>query len=296
MILKIPATSANLGPGFDCIGMAVNLYNYIEHTKLAEDKLEIIVENEGKNELPIDHTNLVYKSYQSVFQYLNKPISGVRLKLINNIPLARGLGSSAAAVVGGIIVANSILGKPLNKEELLKLAVKMEGHPDNVAPALFGGIVISGFAGEEVFHRKISPAPLLKCSILVPDFHLSTKKARSVLAKTVSLEDAVFNVGRMGLLVDAFHSKNFDLLSIAIKDKLHQPYRAKLIPGLEDVFKLAEQLDLWGISISGAGPSVIVFHKDEDQEKVKKLKDVFKDNNINVDLLHLHPIDEGAVK
>ncbi|SMB94488.1 homoserine kinase [Desulfonispora thiosulfatigenes DSM 11270] len=296
MILKIPATSANLGPGFDCIGMALDLYNFVEFHELNEGMLEIIVEKEGSTELPTDHNNLLFKAYKSVFEYLNKPVMGIHLKLINNIPLSRGLGSSAAAVVGGVLVANKILGEPLTKEELLKLAVKIEGHPDNVAPALFGGIVLSGSNGDQVFYRKISPGVMLKCSVLIPDFHLSTKKARSVLPKMISLQDAIFNVGRMGLLVDALHSENYEMLNIAIEDKLHQPYRSKLIPGLDDIFKLAKELNLLGVSISGAGPTVIVFHKDGDQDKVKKLQEVFKNYNIDSNLVHLNPIEQGVVE
>lgn len=294
MKIKVPATSANLGPGFDSLGMALDLYNYIEFEKLPGKEIKMIIKGEGSDELPKNENNLLYQAYLRVFEYLKMPVCGIKLTMENNIPLARGLGSSAAAVVGGLVVANKILNEPLTTEELLKLAVEVEGHPDNVAPALLGGMVISGVSDNDIFYKVIKPGKSLRCSVLIPDFKLSTKAARSVLPESVSFKDAVFNVSRVALLIDAFHSDNYELLNIAIDDKLHQPYRSKLIPGLDEAFLRAKELGLLGISISGAGPTIIVFHKEGEEEKLNKLQEVFIKHDTHTKLLNLNPIQFGV--
>lgn len=295
MDIKVPATSANLGAGFDCIGLALNLYNYIQFEKQERyDNLEMDIIGEGEEILPKDKSNLVYRAYTSVFKYLQKPITGIKIKLTNNIPLARGLGSSAAAVIGGLVVANNVLDNPLTADELLKLAVDMEGHPDNVAPALLGGFVISGRnSGDSLFYKKINSPKQLKCSILVPNYTLSTEKAREVLPKNISLQDAVFNLSRMALLIDALYSEKFDLFKTALEDKLHQPYRKNLMPGFEEMLSIANKdKNILGVSLSGAGPSIIFFHTDEKKD-LSKMQNILIKHKIDSKVLHLAPTDRG---
>ena len=294
-VVKIPATSANLGPGFDCIGMSLNLYNYINFEQLEkEQQLIINIEGEGKDILDKDSNNLTYKAYKRVFDFLDQPLPGIKLEFINHIPLARGLGSSAAAVVGGLLIANSFLSQPLSQKQLLFLATEFEGHPDNVAPALLGGIVISTKVEEEIIYKKITPPEELGCSVLVPNFYLSTSKARDVLPSQIIHKDAVFNLSRVALLVSAFHCGDLELLKVAMEDRLHQPYRSKLIPGLDEIFNKATELNLLGVAISGAGPSILLLHQKDQLSNLSELQKIMKKHGVDSQLLNLIPTVDGA--
>lgn len=295
MRLRVPATSANLGPGFDCIGMALNLYNYIDFEVCASPGfLSLEICGEGQDSLCKDKTNLVYQAFSRTFVRRNEVIPGIKLKLINNIPLARGLGSSSAAIIGGILVANSLLSEKLSHREILDIAMEFEGHPDNIAPALLGGIVLCTANGNGLHYHKMNPPEGLFCSVLVPHYELSTKKARDILPDAVPLEDAVFNVAKMGLFVNAINTGNLELLKEAIDDKIHQPYRSNLIPGLNDLLAQAEELKILGIAISGAGPSIIVFHKQESQDEVVLIQQKLTEKGTPSKLINLKPAKEGA--
>ena len=295
MLLKIPATSANLGPGFDCIGMALNLYNYIDFEVIdGYGKLEIEVKGEGADELSKDKDNLVYQAYERVFLKLSQPVPGIRLKMENSIPLARGLGSSSAAVVGGLAIANKVLNNALSIDQLLALAVELEGHPDNVAPALIGGIVLCGSNGQKIMYDKIIAPKGLYCSVLIPDYELSTKKARDVLPRNIALKDAVFNISRMGFFVHALHTGDLEKIKYAMEDKLHQPFRSQLIPGLTDVFVETKKMGLLGAAISGAGPSIIIFHRKEQTSMLKNILKIMDVHNIKAKILNLEPVAEGV--
>jgi len=295
MLIRVPATSANLGPGFDCIGMALNLYNYIDFEVLDNtNQLFIDIKGEGETQLTKDSSNLVYQAYAKIFLNLKKPIPGIKFILKNNIPLARGLGSSSAAVVGGLLVANYILGNILTLNQLLDLAVEFEGHPDNVAPAILGGIVLCGLNGQQVFYKKMEPPSELSCSVLIPDYELSTKKAREILPSKVSLNHAVFNTGRMAFFVNALLTGDLELFKFAMDDKLHQPFRNQLIPGMSEIFAKAKDLGVLGIAISGAGPSLIIFHRKGQKIKLNELLNIMKYYGINSRILNLDPISDGA--
>jgi len=295
MLLRVPATSANLGPGFDCIGMALNLYNYIDFEMMDQfNVVEIDIQGEGKKQLSQDNSNLVYQAYSRVFSYLNKPVPGIKLVLKNNIPLARGLGSSSAAIVGGLLVANHVLNNKLSLDQLLDLAVDFEGHPDNVAPALLGGIVLCSLNQQKVLYQKISPPQGLYCSILIPNYELSTKKAREILPQNVPLGDAIFNIGRLGFLISALHTENLELFKFALEDKLHQPFRNKLIPGISEIISESKKLKTLGVAISGAGPSLIIFHRKNEHESLSVLLEIMAKYKIDAKILNLKPISEGA--
>jgi len=259
--VRIPATTANLGPGFDCLGLALTLYNRVEMDRLPSG-LSIEIEGEGAASLPKGTSNLVYRSTNALFDRIGQRPPGLRLRLINAVPLMSGLGSSAAAVIGGLMAANALAGTPLDQHSLLALATEIEGHPDNVAPALFGGLVAVSSHEGQVLYARPAIAPL-KVVVVTPDIHLSTAMARRILPDQVSRADAVFNVGRAVLVTLALQTGDFDLLGRAMHDRLHQPYRARLIPGLDSVFEAARAAGAAGVAISGAGPSVVAFGPDQ---------------------------------
>ena len=227
---KIPATSANIGSGFDSVGLALNLCNEIHiYENDNSKKIEFEIFGEGENEIS-KKDNMIYSAMKLVFKKLkSKPNKGYIIKCINKIPLSRGLGSSSAAIIGGLLCANFILGNKLKIEkDILNMAVQIEGHPDNVAPAILGGIVSGVVKKEEDFkYIKIKPPKNLKAIVSIPDFYLSTKIARNILPKEITRKDAIFNISRAALLTSALFSNRLDLLEIATEDKIHQDYRAK---------------------------------------------------------------------
>ena len=293
MRLQIPATTANMGPGFDCIGMALSLYNYIDFEPLPEEHAFLLsAEGEGSEEVSLSEDNLIYQVYVQTLSAAHAPIYGIKMHFENHIPFSRGLGSSSAAIIGGAMVANHMLGGRLSNDELLKIALEFEGHPDNIAPALLGGVVLSGLTEQGVFTEKIAPPAHLHCAVLIPDYPLSTAKAREVLPKALSMADAVFNVGRMGLLVHALHTDDIDLLALAMQDKLHQPYRQELICAMAQIEQAALALGAKSVAISGAGPTLLIV---SDQEAdFTPLADILKQQGASGRVLNLRPVSYGA--
>ena len=289
--IKVPATTANLGPGFDTLGMALDLYNELQVEEIP-GRLDIEVEGYGKNNLPRDESNLVYRAMKLVFEAADYPVSGLKIKLTNRIPLARGLGSSAAAIIGGMIAANELSGSCLETENLLKLALKLEDHPDNLVPALVGGLTVSTLQEGEVLYKRIE-VPNLKVVLCIPDYEVSTKEAREVLPKRVALEEAVFNISHTGLLLTGLLTEDYRLVSKVLDDKLHQSYRESLVPGAAEII---ENLDCkaLGIVISGSGPTVLALTL-EDEEKIgAQMVDVFSRREIEAQYLVTSPTNQGA--
>ena len=265
--VRVPATSANVGAGFDCLGFAVNLYTELELELTTEDVFEFEIEGEGSAEISANKNNIVTTSIQKFLSRLKDPeskkIIGMRMKMKNAVPVARGLGSSAAAIVSGIFAANECLDRPMSKDELLNLATEIEGHPDNVAPALFGNFTtnITKTINDQIFVDSFSFKPKLhlKFIVAVPKFKLSTKKARAVLPRKVPREDAIFNISRVSMLIASLTTGSEKFLADAFDDRLHQPYRLKLIPGMDKVFDAAKKAGAVGVCLSGAGPSLMAF-------------------------------------
>ncbi len=291
--VQVPATTANMGPGFDCLGMALKLYNYVEMEAL-DSGFSIEVEGDGAERIPRDKGNIVYVAAERVFKLAQRRPAGLRIKLTNNIPLARGLGSSAAAIVGGLIAANQLVGGVLGEKELLNLATAIEGHPDNVAPAFLGGIVVSAKDEDDIKYLKIQPPVALKCVVAIPDFQLTTKAAREVLPKNVSMTDAVFNVSRAALLVGALLREDFSLLSTGFDDRLHQPYRSNLVPGMKKVFAATKLAGAKGVALSGAGPTLIAFCTENANLIAQVMKDTFAANGVRAKVMELEPNPVGA--
>lgn len=291
--VQVPATTANLGPGFDCLGMALKLYNIVE-MKQIDKGLVIEVYGDGATGISVDERNIVYQAALRVFKKVDYQPTGLKIKLTNQIPICRGLGSSAAAIVGGIVAANIMSGNKLKIKELLELANQVEGHPDNVAPALLGGIVISTVDQEEVQYIKLQHPANLKAVVAVPDFKLSTKRAREVLPSQVTLQDAVFNVGHVALLVAAICQGDLDKLSFAMEDRLHQSYRASLVPGMRRVLAAAKLAGARGVVLSGAGPTLIALADNNFDLIAKVMKDTFKQSGVNAKVMILEPSTVGA--
>lgn len=291
--VQVPATTANLGPGFDCLGMALELYNIIELIP-ASRGLVIEASGEGAAEIPRDERNLVYQAAQRVFRQLDCHPPGLKLRLLNQIPVARGLGSSTSAIVGGIIAANLLAGGKLSIKEIITLASSLEGHPDNVAPAVLGGIVVAVQADGEVKYLKIQPPQGLKGVVAVPDFPLATKTSREILPSQVSFQDAAFNVGRAALLIAALQQGDLTLLGVAMEDRLHQSFRSSLVPGFKKVLAAAKLAGARGVTLSGAGPTVIAFADSNFDLIARVMGDTFRQNGVKSKVMILKPSPIGA--
>jgi homoserine kinase len=254
--VRVPASSANLGPGFDVFGVALTLYNEVQAELLpAGTRPEIIVQGEGESHLPRDARNLVWRAFQRGLG--GKKPRPARLVCVNRIPLARGLGSSSAAIVAGLAAGNALGRSRRDPQELFRMAVDMEDHPDNVAPAFFGGFRVSLQTNGGPVSVALPRPQGLKAVLCIPDFELSTEKARAVLPRRVSRADAIYNVSRAALFTAALAAKDFRRLGEAMEDRLHQPFRARLVPGLGRVIQAARRAGAFGAALSGAGPSVV---------------------------------------
>ncbi len=261
--VQTPATTANLGPGFDCLGLALDLWNKATFS-LEGTGIHIKVRGEGSGLLPLDERNLVLRSALRLYQAAGAPLpEGLSILCENHIPMGSGLGSSAAAIITGLVGANALLGSPVGRDEILRLAVAIEGHPDNVASALSGGLTLVATIGEGVIARRLPVAPLLVV-LAVPAIHLPTSVSRAALPRQVPLSDAVFNISRNAFVIEALRTGDLTLLGKVMDDRLHQPYRLKLIPGGEEAFTAARRAGAAAVALSGAGPSVIAFAPAED--------------------------------
>ena len=256
--VTIPATSANLGPGFDCLGLALSLYHTVTFTVTETPGLEIVVSGEDTHKVPTDESNLVWQSARIIFDRFNEYPTGLHIQQENQIPVGSGLGSSSTAVLAGLFGANAILGNPLTREEVLQIATNLEGHPDNVAPAVYGGFIL-GIQEESGLIIEQINIPAMDVVVVLPDYNLLTSEARAALPKELSLKDAIFNTSRIALLIRALETANYDLLPLAMQDRFHQPYRIPLITGMADAMTAAKEAGAAAVALSGAGPSLIAF-------------------------------------
>lgn len=293
--VRVPASTANLGPGFDTIGMALGLYAWIEMG--FADETRIRMEGRELAGLPTDKGNLVYQVAQQVFAAAGESHPDLDITVYSDIPLARGLGSSASAIVGALCAANALIGGKLSDDELFQMATRMENHPDNVGASLFGGIVVASWDGVRAEHIRIEPDPRLEVLAAVPDFHLSTEKARTVLPATVSLKDAVYNVSHAALLVAALSSGNLPMIRAAMKDALHQPYRSALIPGMDALLSEAGQYGALGVALSGAGPTLLALVEGDnpDIDRLSNhMSETMRRHGAPVTVMRLRPCTDGA--
>jgi len=267
--VQVPATTANIGPGFDCLGAALKLYNRFTFTP-QQDALTITASGVNADRVSLHPDNMAYTSFAKLFNHLGKPIPGVNIDLHMGIPLARGLGSSATAIVGGLVGANHLAGSPLSTSEIADLATEIEGHPDNVVPALCGGCRLSATGldrswevSELPWHPSVIPV------IAIPAFELSTQEARQVLPLTYGRSDVVFNMAHLGLLIQGLATANPDWLKAGLQDHIHQPFRQCLISHYDEVRLAALSKGAHGLVISGAGPTLLALTTPETAESVR---------------------------
>ncbi|MBI2165903.1 MAG: homoserine kinase [Chloroflexi bacterium] len=252
--VRVPATTANLGPAFDCMGMALDIWNYI---RLETGHEGILIYGEGSDSISVGQDNLVWQAVSRVFGQVGQEVPRLRITCRNNIPLARGLGSSAAAVVGGLVGGSLLCEGLLDQSQLLSLAAEMEGHADNVAPALLGGCQIVAQTQSGWTTSRVPVPEGLRAVLFIPDEQIATAQARAILPSKVSMEDAVHNVGRAALLVNALASDHLELLKLATEDHLHQPARQHLFPAMKSIFKAALNAGALGVFLSGAGSTIL---------------------------------------
>ncbi|MBQ2644859.1 homoserine kinase [bacterium] len=296
--IKSPASSANLGPCFDCAGIAFPLYNYVKVRKTNDKKIRVIIDEKNDvREFIVDEKNIIFQSLKRFHEKINIDNTGYDVKIETNIPIARGLGSSASVISGALIGANELNGKPLKKNDLIDIAASIEGHPDNTTPALVGGFVIASIEDDgHVLYEKINWCKDWKISVCIPDYKLLTELARSVLPQKVDFKDAVYNIQKSAQLITALTTHNADIMKSALNDKIHQPYREKLVPGMSEIIKfLKKEKNVLGCVLSGAGPTLAVITDDDNICNVEKIvHKVWYDLDIKYEIMTFAPEENGA--
>src|SRR5574344_32363 len=304
--VKVPATTANFGSGFDCLGMALPIYNIItiEETVLPGTGIEIniISETDDDDEFAIEHiprdeNNIIYKAVELLYNSIGQTPSELKINIKSQIPIAKGLGSSASIIVGGLFAANELLNKPADEAAVLSMATEVEGHPDNVTPAIIGGMVLTSYEEDgSIVYRNLPWPEEWSVTFCIPDYELATDISRSVLPEMVSMKDATFNSRRTAMLVEALYTKDAELMKLALQDRLHQSYRMKLVPGLEDIIQnLKHEENVIGCVLSGAGPSILVVSQKNNIDRIKSIvSETWANYNVKTDIRTLKPELNGA--
>ena len=301
--VKVPATTANLGPGFDCLGLALPIYNTVtvEETIMPGTGIEINIIDETHEQdiisIPTDENNIVYKAIELLYNSIGQTPSELKITIKTHIPIARGLGSSAAVIVGGLMAANELLGRPADEAALLSIATEIESHADNITPAVVGGFVVSSLEEDgSVIYSKMNWPKDWNITVCIPDYELATDIARSVLPPEVPMRDAIFNLKHTAMLVQAVNTHDVKLMKAALNDRLHQQYREKLIPGLKEIKEaLKHEENVMGVVISGAGPSVLVVSHGNNLDKIREtVSKVWLDLNVKSKILTLQVEENGA--
>ena len=296
--VKAPATTANMGPGYDCLGMALDVWNTIEIEVLDSGEPVVEVTGEGAGELETGRDNLVYRSMEFLFQDAEQEMPMVRIRCDNAIPLARGMGSSAAAIAGGLVAANAICSQDYTPNDLLEMAATIEGHPDNVAAAVLGGmqLVISDKTeeGSRLYTVPINVPPELHAVVFVPQVRIATEDARAVLPEKVTVADAVHNMGRVGLLVASMATNHPEYLAIATQDLLHQPYRQPLFPAMKVIFKAALDAGALGVFLSGSGSTVLALTQGREMTVAYEMAEAARQASVEGNVSVTQPTVRGA--
>ncbi|MDR6555569.1 homoserine kinase [Paenibacillus qinlingensis] len=293
--VKVPASTANLGPGFDSLGMALNLYAWIDMAISDQTRIQLI--GDQMSGIPTDKSNLIYKVAQMVFDNAGVSHPELEITMYSEIPLTRGLGSSASAIVGALAGANALIGNKFSTYELFQIASRLEKHPDNVGASIYGGIVVAFWDEVKAESIRIEPDHNLEVLVAIPAFQLSTEKARGVMPQHVSMKDAVFNLSHSSLLVAALSTGNLGMIRHAMKDRLHQPYRATLIPGMKTLLDECEDHGALGVALSGAGPTMLALVDGRNEKKTELeafLQGTLAKEGIEAQLLWLKPSQDGV--
>jgi homoserine kinase len=295
--VKVPATTANLGPGFDALGLALNLWNEADFVSTDDNKISLTVSGEGEGKLALNEDNAIAQAALQIYDLTGKSCTGLHIDCLNRVPLSSGMGSSSAAMLTGMLGANALLGNPLTDEEILKLAIETEGHPDNVAPAMLGGLVASIVYEDRVVSMRL-PARAnhgsIHATIVLPDFDFPTKRARAILPKQVERKDAIYNISRAVLVTEALRTGDLELLGIAMTDSLHQPYRLPLIPGAIAALEAGKEAGASAVALSGAGPALIAFSSQTEAGIGAAMKRAFESAGLSARIFELGTSYEGA--
>ena len=291
IVVKVPATSANMGPGFDSLGIALDVWNEV---RISKGPFSINIDGIGEEELPKDSSNLVYKSFCKVFEEIDEIVPEVKLSCTNRIPLTRGMGSSSAALIGGLMSGNAMAGSPLSTSEILNIGAKIEKHPDNVAPALLGGVQIGIYDQEKLITANVPFPEDLKVVLYVPNQVMPTDQARNILAPKVAREDAVYNIGRSALLVQSLVTGDLQNLKYATQDMLHQPQRQKQFFPMKNIIKAAMEAGAFGAFLSGAGSSILAFTKGREYTIGYEMADAAMKSGLDGDIIFTSPTSKGA--
>lgn len=290
--VKVPASTANLGPAFDSIGMAFQLYTSVTAQRAPETTVRVY--GEELKDLPADKSNLIYQVMEKVFSTVGEPMPELSISVESKIPLTRGLGSSASAIVAALLAANRLVESPLPTEDIYHMASVMEAHPDNVGASLFGGIVVATIEQRQTPYIRLTPPNELKVVAAIPDYPLLTHQARNVLPETYNRKDVVHSISHSSLLVAALATGQLDLLTHAMQDRVHQPYRASLMPGMEMILNEAPNHGALGAALSGAGPTLIAFATDGEKDLKAFMEASFQEYDVPCRVVSLAPDLEGA--
>lgn len=297
--VNVPASTANLGAGLDTLGLALDLRNrYV--ISIGGAGPDIVITGEGAGHLPLDDTHPAYLACMSWLTRFGRRPAGLVVRQHNSVPYSGGLGNSATAVVAGVMAAGLLAGRSMSAEEVLQAATLIEGHPDNVAPAIYGGLVVSATqpGGSQVHTAHVALPRPLTAVLAIPDFTLSTRRSRQVLPAAVELRDALFNVARSSLFVAAVAGNHLELLAEAMDDRLHQPYRAALVPGLEAVCRAARSAGAYGAALSGSGPTVLALCSLDKSDPVRieqAMAATFAQAGVSARTMVVNTSQEGAV-
>lgn len=285
--IKVPATSANIGSGFDCLGIALNIYNYFEIEE--RDKgLEIL----GCDKVYANENNLVVAAINKVFERVGYACKGLYIKIDSHIPVARGLGSSAACIIAGVLAGNEITKANLSKEQLLEIATEIEGHPDNLAAALYGGLTIAIKEEDEILVENVQVSDKLRFYAMIPNFTLSTEKSRGILPEKLDFQDAVFNIGRVAMLIRALEKGDMKKIQIGCKDRIHEKYRRNLIDNYLNIINICENAGATGVVLSGAGPTILALVNKKTETFEESVK-MYLDNKWKIQAVNV--VAEGAI-
>lgn len=291
--IRVPGSTANLGHGFDSLGLALPFYLTIR-VQTAE-KNSITLTGKHLESVPTDENNLIYKSIKHLFDLENEEIPAISLEIESDIPLTRGLGSSAAAIIAGLLAANELLDKRKTMEEIFQISARMEEHADNVGASLFGGLVVSAYDGEKAHIQRLPFPDDLKIMLAIPEYTLYTSVARGQIPERIPLKDVSFNIGHTALLVTYLITGQLDKIPMVMKDRVHQPYRQNSVKGLEKILKQAQELGLYSAALSGAGPTIILFVQEKSiKEAEKMLRSVALEEAVDFTIKTVSYAKEGA--
>ena len=293
--VRAPATTANLGPGYDCLGMALDLWNRITvTTDVAATEATVAVVGEGEGELAADAENLTYRAMAFLFGEADEVAPPLKMRCENSIPLSRGLGSSAAAIAGGLVAANALLGDPFTPNDLLEMAATIEGHPDNVAAAVHGGLQLVITDDQQLYTAQIDVPKELQAVLFIPDRRIATADARRVLPSEISVADAVYNMSRAALLVAGMQSNHPEYLNIATQDRLHQPYRQAIFPPMKVIFEAARNAGALGVFLSGSGSTILALTQERSMTVAYEMFDAARLAGVDGRVEITRPTSQGA--